>query len=311
MWMACGWIMTIRRRTDGFGPNSTVSLYCTVLLVYSNVTAQTSFYLFRLFLTMTLWCTFRQSSPVTVVLLILLLPIAHTFSPCFPPRFDIFCDKIVGSWKSPEGTPLDVDEVMRSCGGAVQGIQDDTLYLNRADDGFCFFDCGTYSYGPITGYVMDSSDLIVTSFALTTNTRIVIKTKTNLPLSSKSHMVQATLARTYRVQNASSTSWTQHELEVPIIMKPSFTIARQMQCRMSSPHQTWMMQRARWEYTSQGLNGNRMNPKGPYRCWVEQKEGSIIMGVSCVATGYVKELVRTYDDSGKLTNIRLQDGGLL
>ena len=158
---------------------------------------------------------------------------------------------------------------------------------------------------------MGSSDPIVASLALQTNTRIVIKTTTNLPLSSTSQMTQATLVRMYRVQDASSMSWTQHDFEVPVIVKPSFTIARQIQCRMSSPQQTWMMQRARWESTSQGLNENNMNPKGPYRCWVEQKEGSIIMGISCTATGYVKELARTYDDSGKLRNIRWQDGVLL
>ena len=56
-----------------------------------------------------------------------------------------------------------VEEVMRSCGGAVQGIrepfivtttnenEDDKagLYLNRANDGFVFYDHGDYSLGPV------------------------------------------------------------------------------------------------------------------------------------------------------------------
>jgi hypothetical protein len=268
---------------------------------------------------MVLWFTVRLSSQVTVISLILSVPIAHTFSPCLPPRFDVFCDKIVGSWQRSDGTILAVDEVMRSCGGAVQGIQDDTIYLNRADDGFCFFDCGTYSYGPIINDDVVSttacSDQLVTSFALPTKLRIVMTmtTTTSRPLlsSSENNMVEAILARTYRVQDASSTSWTQHDLGVPRIAKPTFTIGRQMQCRMPSPKQSWMMQRARWEATSQRLNVDTIEPQGPYRCWVEQRQTSIMMGILCVATGYVKELLRTYDDSGKLTMIRLQDGLLL
>jgi len=38
---------------------------------------------------------------------------------------------------------------MRSCGGAVQGVRvDDGPLLNRQDDGFCFFDCGSWTQGP-------------------------------------------------------------------------------------------------------------------------------------------------------------------
>jgi hypothetical protein len=38
---------------------------------------------------------------------------------------------------------------MRSCGGAVQGVRvGDGPLLNRQDDGFCFFDCGSWTQGP-------------------------------------------------------------------------------------------------------------------------------------------------------------------
>ncbi|KAJ1445045.1 hypothetical protein M885DRAFT_551140 [Pelagophyceae sp. CCMP2097] len=43
-----------------------------------------------------------------------------------------------------------VEEVMRACGGAVQGVSEAradagaALYLNRADDGFCYFDDGSW-----------------------------------------------------------------------------------------------------------------------------------------------------------------------
>ncbi len=75
------------------------------------------------------------------------------------PSFDTFSAAATGSW---HGTRYEwpgdangvacesvVDEVMRSCGGAVQGVRvGDGPLLNRQDDGFCFFDCGSWTQGP-------------------------------------------------------------------------------------------------------------------------------------------------------------------
>lgn len=58
-----------------------------------------------------------------------------TFRPSLPPRFDDFSDKLLGEWRwrNNEGDDVDddrearcgsVQEVMRSCGGAVQGIRE-------------------------------------------------------------------------------------------------------------------------------------------------------------------------------------------
>ena len=75
------------------------------------------------------------------------------------PSFDTFSAAATGSWHGTlyewpgdtNGAACEsvVDEVMRSCGGAVQGIRvDDGPLLNRQDDGFCFFDCGSWTQGP-------------------------------------------------------------------------------------------------------------------------------------------------------------------
>ena len=77
------------------------------------------------------------------------------------PSFDTFSAAATGSWTGTQyqwtadgatnGVPCTavVDEVMRSCGGAVQGIRvGDGPLLNRQDDGFCFFDCGSWTQGP-------------------------------------------------------------------------------------------------------------------------------------------------------------------
>ena len=77
------------------------------------------------------------------------------------PSFDTFSAAATGSWTGTQyqwtaggatnGVPCTavVEEVMRSCGGAVQGVRvDDGPLLNRQDDGFCFFDCGSWTQGP-------------------------------------------------------------------------------------------------------------------------------------------------------------------
>ena len=75
------------------------------------------------------------------------------------PSFDTFSAAATGSWTGTQyewpgdtnGVACEtvVDEVMRSCGGAVQGIRvGDGPLLNRQDDGFCFFDCGSWTQGP-------------------------------------------------------------------------------------------------------------------------------------------------------------------
>ena len=75
------------------------------------------------------------------------------------PSFDTFSAAATGSWTGTlyewpgdaNGVACEsvVDEVMRSCGGAVQGVRvDDGPLLNRQDDGFCFFDCGSWTQGP-------------------------------------------------------------------------------------------------------------------------------------------------------------------
>merc|ERR1719491_2589881 len=85
---------------------------------------------------------------------------------------------------------------MRSCGGAVQGIREvaipietadmggkaETMYHNRADDGFVYFDCGSYTQGPVQlkadaddGENENGRDIIVgsVSFATMPKSRVV------------------------------------------------------------------------------------------------------------------------------------------
>jgi hypothetical protein len=156
------------------------------------------------------------------------------FVPCTAPRFDLFADTLVGSWcdvtrtnKEEEMVAVAVDEVMRSCGGAVQGIREHVLvprnndnnnndgrhqqpplpqtttglYLNRADDGFIFWESGAYSFGPTTcgsdgGDLSSSSSsssssshderLWVSNFMMGPTSRLVLTTTTPTASSSNS-----------------------------------------------------------------------------------------------------------------------------
>ena len=90
-----------------------------------------------------------------------LVAIIAVHASALAPSFDTFSAAAVGSWTGTQyqwtadgaksGVPCTavVEEVMRSCGGAVQGVRvDDGPLLNRQDDGFCFFDCGSWTQGP-------------------------------------------------------------------------------------------------------------------------------------------------------------------
>ena len=100
---------------------------------------------------------------------------------CSPPRFDVFAESLVGKWAIEGATSgssnnvrvASVDEVMRSCGGAVQGIREpetgkeeqggideSSTYLNRANDGFVFFDDGSYTMGPLSIKAQQTFDFL-------------------------------------------------------------------------------------------------------------------------------------------------------
>ena len=236
-----------------------------------------------------------------LVVLLAVKPVVHTFSPCPPPRFNVFSDKIVGEWYTSHGVRT-VEEVMRSCGGAVQGIRDDGFYLNRADDGFCYFDCGTYSYGPIDGATASSSNgLLVASLSLPSMRIWLLANEGDITVEA------AALPRVKLEAHA-----TLEDLVLPIAnSRPEFRVERHQQCRMASPTQPWMMQRAQWE-SRQDSTCKRQEPQGPYQCWIDVADGAISMGVTCVASGYVKEILRSYTaESGTLLTVALLEGRLL
>eukprot|EP00592_Proboscia_alata_P025659 CAMPEP_0194441470 /NCGR_PEP_ID=MMETSP0176-20130528/121827_1 /TAXON_ID=216777 /ORGANISM="Proboscia alata, Strain PI-D3" /LENGTH=140 /DNA_ID=CAMNT_0039266879 /DNA_START=53 /DNA_END=472 /DNA_ORIENTATION=+ len=108
----------------------------------------------------------------------------------------------ISSTSSTSNNSFEVEEVMRSCGGAVQGIRDlciatdsdantndnETVYHNRADDGFVYLDCGSYTSGAVSIFqtntgndntgsnasVQKGEERFMTSFSLCREKRVLL-----------------------------------------------------------------------------------------------------------------------------------------
>lgn len=269
------------------------------------------------------------------------------FVSCPPPRFDRFLDSIIGSWSFANDNVIDgtvsiktssVDEVMRSCGGAVQGIKEieytdtsvDKIYHNRADDGFLYYNCGSYSSGPIQIDIGSSADeLFLCSFSF--------------PKKGKSRCLVSSSNLSVILKKGSCTD----EMDILsqangmiLDQKPNNIIWEQeMLCRMSSPSQPWMLQRAKWfqnnehDYNkSKHIDEDVIEKKiTTAKSWIstydidqdvssirQSKELDPILSSNQVSKvieigvtldyNYAKAFLRCYDDKGKLKAVLLQDG---
>lgn len=254
-----------------------------------------------------------------------LSPSVASFTSCPSPRFDTFHDNIVGCWlTSGTGETVEVEAVMRSCGGAVQGIREMALssegvYLNRADDGFLFLDKGSYSWGPTQ--LTDSNQSFVTSFSIQ---------QPNLRVLSPGSKSQPIILRRPTAQGISglleegfpglgAISWTKHE-----------------RCRMPSAGLPWMVQRLRWETLLVDRDDNTEVPAGTdstnvrtlrlredtvtgadvleskwnleHHLWTKPNDHSRIHFAAVSCHGRLESVAREYDGNGKLVGLLFSNG---
>jgi len=209
------------------------------------------------------------------------------FAPCPAPRFDTFADNNLGPWQdyhttndTDAGTRTkrgEVEEVMRSCGGAVQGIKEvplllsqplsddddltddnssERLYHNRADDGFLFFDCGSYVSLPTK--LSSPSKNIACCLSIPTTTMVPGRSLIRMILTtdpcSFQILVRGDGGETALNRGDISSDGgvdeneEKKEMDLPLTCAPqSILWEKGTICRMSSPGQTWMLQRAMWE----------------------------------------------------------------
>ena len=203
------------------------------------------------------------------------------------PSFDTFSAAAVGSWTGTQyqwtadgatnGVPCTavVDEVMRSCGGAVQGVRvDDGPLLNRQDDGFCFFDCGSWTQGPTK----------LTDGALNLDVGLVAQSGSRVRCTasvSAGHVVDATVVVEEKAGAA------------PLAKRESLAAT-------GSP---WLAPRLKWKRATEeiSLPADAVALPGGVSIACVDNNGAtdVVVHASDVS------LTRSYDASGKLVEIRL------
>jgi len=243
---------------------------------------------------------------------VLLMSSSRAFRPIIAPRFDLFCEKIVGPWsedRSDGGAAKNVEEVMCSCGGAVQGIREiNGLYLNRADDGFIFYEDGSYSWGPtklVEGN--EGGNQFTTCISVTKSHRVFIESGmglTDLSCIALTCANKATGAGSVLIKQRHPNDNPLHQL------------FSEIRCSMPSPTQPWMLQRAKFEKL---FHGGGENPQDEYledqeladslNVWTHLEthnsdgEKVFSVGVTSTATGSTKAFRRVYNSGGSLVSV--------
>lgn len=168
-----------------------------------------------------------------------------------------------------EGFVAEVEEVMRSCGGAVQGIREPattvgsnhdaetrSTYLNRANDGFVFFDDGGYTMGPLSIGQGKSEDflscLVLPSKDPDGRTQRVVfgfgdsNEEIFNGTGPLSHTVTLRTKQRFGDTALGSNSSEDDDIETTANCFIE-EITRIIRCRMPTEGQPWMLQRAKWE----------------------------------------------------------------
>jgi hypothetical protein len=224
-------------------------------------------------------------------------PTSIDWKACAQPNFDEFASYTVGPWiqalQSPDVqvTQYEVEEVMRSCGGAVQGIRELPLHLifpnenaiketgqrtyhNRADGGFVYINDGSYSAGP-EKFDFDQSDedmekLFMSSFSFGKHRLLMTSTlesvsdavkqcsSNGIGLSAISNAAQIKLSWT----TSASQDIPSQQDEVKSIQSSEISWNGIVRVRMPNASQLWSLARAKWEKTTLSTNENELSEPG-------------------------------------------------
>jgi hypothetical protein len=246
------------------------------------------------------------------------------FAPTAAPRFDVFAGSILGKWQNGEETS-EVTEVMRSCGGAVQGVrevpvsnQEESIYLNRANDGWVYWEDASYSLGPVK-LTEDNHNKLCTSLSLGKRFRVLISTQ--LAVSSSNVEIRVPEQQTITLGRPDSADSVSVSMEADGGLLPPGWIewSSQLRCRMSSTSQPWILQRVKWE--SQGDSRSEEAEMGEsssessrtIKPWIhvehrDNQERCITVGACFVDSGDAVAICREYQANGNLSSISYLQG---
>jgi hypothetical protein len=202
----------------------------------------------------------------------------------------------VGPWiqaiQSPDVqvTKYEVEEVMRSCGGAVQGIRELPLHIifpnanrepeqrtyhNRADGGFVYTNDGTYSAGPeqfdfYQSVDEDTENMLMSSFSFGKHRLLLTSTlqsasdavnrcrSDEIDLSAVTNVVPVDLSRpTSALQEIPSPQG-----EVKSIQSEEISWNTIMRVRMPNLSMPWSFARAKWEKATLHTDENELIEPG-------------------------------------------------
>ena len=263
-----------------------------------------------------------------------------SWKPFVQPRFDEFANCIVGPWVARDSLTEkhEVEEVMRSCGGAVQGIKElslsvispsqdanqEKIYLNRADGGFVYVDDGSYSFGP-EKWDLTSEAVVMTSLAFTGSQRGWLTSKSS---SEKEMLCQSTVLEMFRPISSVTENVRVDSIEKDDTI-PTVHWERVKRVRMPNPSQPWVLARAKWEQQilqdEVGNDGDQLGT-GSLMGWsfiettdsnenelfgdILGSESSICvhMMAICQESAVARSTTRCYDSTGLLKGVAFLEG---
>eukprot|EP00522_Entomoneis_paludosa_P012063 CAMPEP_0172443934 /NCGR_PEP_ID=MMETSP1065-20121228/4112_1 /TAXON_ID=265537 /ORGANISM="Amphiprora paludosa, Strain CCMP125" /LENGTH=279 /DNA_ID=CAMNT_0013194339 /DNA_START=177 /DNA_END=1016 /DNA_ORIENTATION=+ len=264
-----------------------------------------------------------------------------------------------GTWQciaetNPDSTNDDawpVEEVMRSCGGAVQGVNEipmttatlnkeeeySRMYLNRANDEFLIMNDGASYTCRVVSQKQQEQSISTTLTSLTLPTanpprRLLVQEQQ--PSSDATRITTACLLD--RVSSSSSLTTNSDNTQPSLSLitadnnLPQVTWNRHIRCRMPSPSMPWMVQRLKWEVATveekealQSLcwNGNidivALNGQDKTSLWNDavlvSPSSSTISTVRAIRqdTNAVLCISREYSDNNTLLSVVWSQGKLI
>lgn len=183
------------------------------------------------------------------------------------------------------------------------GVRDNGIDLSG--DAFVYFECGSYCLGPVD-LEEEEEDMFIASFAVP-GSRVYVEGD----VDEEGYMDGSIAMKYPRVlPDNKDTEFLNDAFAIDMVHAvPDFTIRHQIQGSSSSP--SWNMDELAWETTGEA---DPCEAEGPYQLWLINKKNlveggcDLYTGIACTTTGYVKNLVRSYDESGKLAKVARQEG---
>ena len=239
---------------------------------------------------------------------------------------------------------LEVEEVMRACGGAVQGIRElplsvasqlqnndneEKIYLNRADEGFVYIDNGSYSFGPEKWDVESDEAVAMTSLAFTGNKRVWMTASMS---RDSGIMPQSTVLELFRAPQDTEKLESHVDSEEYGKAIPTIKWQKIQRARMPNPTQPWSLARAKWEQQiliDEAKKDDDHSKIGSLTGWsfVEEKIGksnelvadvlgaddtsfNVVMLAVCKESAIAKSTIRCYDSKGLLKCVAFLEGNI-